>query len=113
MEVQGRVIQVLPTQSGTSSSGNAWEKSGFVIETGGQYPKQIAFEVFNSREVADLAQVGREVIVSVNLESREYKDRWYTTARAWKVRYADGGSASQPQPQPGASDLDALFGPAK
>lgn len=93
MEVQGRVIQVLPTQSGTSSSGNAWEKSGFVIETGGNYPKKIAFEVFNKPEVAQLAQVGRDVIVSVELDSREYQGKWYTSARAWKVRYADGAAA--------------------
>ena len=28
---------------------------------------------------------GETVEVSVNLESREYNDRWYTDVKAWKV----------------------------
>ena len=104
MEVQGKVIEVLPTQTGTSSQGNAWEKAGFVIETSGNYPKKIAFEVFNKPEVAERAKVGADVTVSVELESREYQGKWYTSARAWKVV----ANSSAPQAAAAASVVDDL-----
>jgi hypothetical protein len=107
MEVQGKVIEVLPTQTGTSSQGNAWEKAGFVIETSGNYPKKIAFEVFNKPEVAERAKVGADVTVSVELESREYQGKWYTSARAWKV-VANSAAPVQTQPEPAASAADGL-----
>ena len=28
---------------------------------------------------------GEELVVSINLESREYNGRWYTDVKAWKI----------------------------
>lgn len=39
-------------------------------------------------------QVGEMVTVSFELESREYNNRWYTEARAWKI---SKDSSGQPQ----------------
>lgn len=46
MELQGKCIVALPIESGTSKSGNAWQKRNFVIETAGQYPKKVQSNTF-------------------------------------------------------------------
>lgn len=87
MEVQGKVIQVLPTLHGISkNSGKEWEVQPFVIETEGQYPRKIYFEIFGSERVAQNTPAeGSTVNVSFDLESIEFNGHWYTKPRAWRV----------------------------
>ncbi|MBR4153887.1 MAG: DUF3127 domain-containing protein, partial [Paludibacteraceae bacterium] len=46
MEIKGKVVLVLPQQSGTSQAGNQWKKQEFVIETQEQFPKKICMTLF-------------------------------------------------------------------
>ena len=82
MEIKGKITHVLETQTGEGQKGT-WVKQNYVlIETEGSYPKLIAFDAFNK----DFnLKVGDIVNVSINIESREYKDKWYTNISAWKV----------------------------
>jgi hypothetical protein len=44
MEIQGKIIAVLPKQSGTSKrTGNQWASQDYVIETHEQYPRNVPF----------------------------------------------------------------------
>ena len=46
MDLTGRIIAVLPPQSGTSArTGNPWMSQEYVIEVPGQYPKRCVFRV--------------------------------------------------------------------
>lgn len=82
LKVKGKVIKVMPEQTGTSARGE-WKKRDFVIETNeDQFPKKICFTLFN--KVLNVG-VGAEVEVSFNLESREYNDKWYTNLNAYNV----------------------------
>lgn len=85
MEIQGRIIQVLPLQSGTSKAGNAWKKQEYVLETHDQYPRKVKFDFFGERADQYPLQIGEEVTISFDLESREFNGRWYTDVRAWKA----------------------------
>lgn len=84
MELQGKCIAVLPVESGTSRSGNAWQKRNFVIETAGQYPKKVCLQLFGDK-VDECPNVGEEVKVSFDINSREYNGRWYTQLDAYVV----------------------------
>lgn len=84
MEIQGKTIVTLPIESGTSKSGNAWQKRNFVIETSGQYPKKVCLQLFGDK-VKDCPNVGDEVKVSFDPESREWNGKWFTQLNAWKV----------------------------
>jgi hypothetical protein len=91
MEAEGRVIQVMPTESGITKAGKGWSKTTFVIDTGGEYPKKIAIDVMGDK--VQLPNVGEDVTVSLNIESREYNGKWYTNVNAWKVETGAGQSA--------------------
>jgi hypothetical protein len=43
MQITGKLIKVLPLQSGISKTGSEWKKQDFVIETEGAYPKTVCF----------------------------------------------------------------------
>lgn len=89
MEIRGHIIQVLPLASGVSRQGNNWKKQEYVLETVEQYPRKVCFNLFGDRVDQYPLQVGDDVIVSFDLESREFNGRWYTDVRAWKVEKAD------------------------
>lgn len=104
MELQGKCIVALPVESGTSKSGNAWQKRNFVIETAGQYPKKMCMQLFGDK-VNECPNVGEEVKVSFDVESREWNGRWFTQLNVWKVERQGAQAAQQPvyqQAQPQA-----------
>lgn len=86
MELIGKIVQVLPLQSGISKAGNPWQKQEYILETlGTQYPRKVCFELFGDNVNKFPLQVGQEVTVSIDVESREFNGRWYTSVRAWNV----------------------------
>jgi len=88
MEIKGRIIQVLPLQQGTSKAGNPWKKQEYVLETQDNYPRKVKFDFFGDRADQYRLNVGDDVVVSFDLESREFNGRWYTDVRAWKSESA-------------------------
>lgn len=93
MEIQGTITHVNPTREGTGNKG-AYTVYNYVLETSGQYPKQIAFEVFNTDHGL---QVGDTITAQINLESREYNGKWYTAVKAYKVDKQGGQAPYVPQ----------------
>jgi hypothetical protein len=86
MEIQGVLKQILKTESGTSKSGKDWQKQTIIIETADAYPKQIAVEVSEKAlsRLQDYSE-GMTITCSINIESREYNGRWFTSVKCWKI----------------------------
>ena len=84
MELSGKIIQLLPEKSGESARG-PWRKQEYILETEGQYPKQVCFMVWSEKIDEFAIKEGENLVVSIDLESREYNGRWYTDVKAWKV----------------------------
>jgi hypothetical protein len=102
LEITGRVIQLLPEQSGTGKNGT-WVRRDFVIETTEQYPKKVCFSGWGDKAaIVNSLQTGQNVNVSFNPESREFNGKWYTDLRAWKI---DAGVQAQGSPE-NFSDLN-------
>ena len=119
MEIKGRIIHVMPLQSGIGQvSGKEWKKQEYVLETQEQYPRKVCFQVSGNRIEQYPVSVGDEVVVSFDLESREAKGRWYTDVRAWKIEKVQAsapahGEGSVPPPpvdfEPNAQTDDLPF----
>ncbi|MCD6346986.1 MAG: DUF3127 domain-containing protein [Bacteroidales bacterium] len=116
MEIKGKIVQVLEEKSGTSAKGG-WRKQEYVLETQDQYPKKICFMAWGDK-IDDFAiKENQELEVSIDIESREFNDRWYTDVKAWKVASIGGAketsqsaatpqnSAPMPDEEPGGLDL--------
>lgn len=85
MEIKGRIIHVLPLQEGVSRAGNPWKKQEYVLETNDQYPKKVCFDLFGDKADQFRAEIGDDVVLSFDIESREYNGRWFTSIRGWKL----------------------------
>lgn len=85
-QIQGTLKHILPIESGESKSGKTWKKQTIIVETEETYPKLIAIEL-NEKTISSLEnyQKGHTITCSVNIESREYNGRWFTSIKAWKI----------------------------
>ncbi len=85
MEVTGKIILALPEMTGVSKAGNPWKKREYVLETFESYPRKIHFDFFGEKADQFQLQVGQNIKLSFDIESREYNGRWFTSIRGWKV----------------------------
>lgn len=85
MELQGKIIVVLPERSGTSQRGNQWRSITYVLETQEQYPKKLAFDVTNDKIDQLNIQIGEILTVQFDINAREYNGRWFNSINAWNV----------------------------
>jgi hypothetical protein len=82
--VGSRFGQILPAES----ANGPWRKQEYILETEGQYPKKICFMVWSDKIDEFAIKEGENLVVSIDLESREYDGRWHTDVKAWKVTRA-------------------------
>ena len=99
MEVSGKIIAVLPVVTGTGAKGE-WKKQTAVLETADQYPKKVAFDMFNDK-IATFTN-GEEVTVHINIDAREWQGKWFNSVTAWKVEKGGTVSHEEPAPTPAA-----------
>ena len=105
MEIEGKIIMKLPLQSGEGKNGT-WRKQEYIIETSGQFPKKVCVAVWSDKIDQFQIALNDQVRLSVELESREFNNRWYTDVRVWKAEKlgsSSGGSTQQPDILPPSS----------
>ena len=103
MELQGKVIAVLPARSGVSARGE-WKSQSFVIETHDSFPRKMVFDVFGEERLTRFnIQLGQEVNVSFDIDAHEYNGRWFNNIRAWNVQRVDPNAAQAGAPAPAAA----------
>lgn len=105
MDIVGKIVQVLPKQSGQGQKGT-WEKQEYILETEGQYPKKICFNLWGDKIGQFAIQEGEQVQMSFDLESREFNGRWYTDVRAWNIKKMAAGQTAGNNQAPPMEDLN-------
>lgn len=94
MEIKGKVIQHTAIKSGTSAAGKEWKSQNFIVEeVEGQYPKKICCQLFGDK-ILIIPDIGLEVNVHVNIESKEHNGNWFTSLNAWKIDVFSQGNNS-------------------
>lgn len=117
MDITGKIIAVLEARSGVAkASGNPWKIQEYVLETiGEQYPKKMMFSIFGEDKIQQAAiNIGDEVVVSFDINAREFNGRWYNDIRAWRVSHdVNNGAApaAQPYAPAGAAPAAAATAP--
>lgn len=88
MELNGKIIVVMPVLKGVSSrTGNPWMSQEYVIETlNGQYPRKCVFRLFGEDRIKQFnIQQGEELTVHFDIDAHEYNGRWFNEIRAYNV----------------------------
>ena len=121
MDLTGKIIAVLPANSGVSArTGNPWMSQEYVIEVPGQYPRKCLFRIFGEDRIKQFnIQPGEDLTVQFDIDAHEYNGRWFNEIRAYNiVRGAVApvaGAAPFPPQQPAAAPQaeTAPFPPAQ
>lgn len=98
MEIEGKLIEILPVQSGVSQNGD-WSKQDFVIETLSEYPKKVCITDFGCKLDIESYMMQENIKAFIDIQSREYNGKWYTNVTAWKVEGQKVGEA-KPKSEP-------------
>lgn len=88
MEIEGRVLKILPTAEVTLGDGTKRMKGGFVIMREGEYAKPVAFELFGDDRLALLGGLSAGMPVRVNFAAVSFEGKngsYYTTLRCTNV----------------------------
>lgn len=93
LQITGTVKQILEEQSGKGKNG-PWRKQDFILETAGKYPKQVCITQWGEQIDQNNVTEGEVLTAFIDIQSREYKGRWYTDVKAWKVER--GNSSAGP-----------------
>ena len=77
----------MPTQTGTSQSGKAWQKREFIIEeTVGNYPNSLVITAFGDRvEKLNTLRVGDYVTARFDTQVREYNGRAFNNITLYDI----------------------------
>lgn len=105
LEIKGTISSILPMEQGQGKNG-PWRKQDFILQTGGDYPKQICCTIWGDNIDAFQPRTMESVTVSIDLQSREYNGRWYTDVKAWKITRGEGESG-----EPGPAFVDQTDDP--
>jgi hypothetical protein len=103
--IEGQITAILPETRGVGQRGE-WVSQDFVLKTDDNYPKNICFTIWGADKIKEAnIRIGDVVSIGVNLESREFKGRWYTSIKAWSVKKKSEGQVAKqappaPTPQP-------------
>ena len=77
MDLKGRVVQILPEQTGMGKKGQ-WKKQEFIVETQGQFPKKVCLSAWGDKIAQFNLRTGDEVKANAHwVETTEHMD--------WKV----------------------------
>lgn len=89
----------MPTQTGTSQSGKAWQKREFIIEeTVGNYPNSLVITAFGDRvEKLNTLRVGDCVTARFDTQVREYNGRAFNNITLYDITQPQ--AQAQPHPQ--------------
>lgn len=87
MVIEGKITRILPLVEGVGKqTGTPWKSQSYVLETLDPYPKQVCFEVFGERIGRFDIQQNEVLTIDVDIESREWNGRWYTSIKAYDCR---------------------------
>lgn len=115
MELTGKIIAVLPANSGVSQrTGNAWMSQEYVIEVPGQFPRKCVFRLFGEDRIKQFnIQNGEELTIQFDIDAHEYNGRWFNNVRAWNVVKVDPNAVGMMGGvQPGAAPFPPMGAPA-
>ena len=119
MDLTGRIIAVLPAQSGVSArTGNNWMSQDYVIEVPGQFPRKCLFRIFGEDRIKQFnIQQGEDLTVQFDIDAHEFNGRWFNDIRAYNVVRGQAqqpvAAAPQAAPFPPAGGATAPFPPAQ
>ena len=111
LELTGRLMRVLEVRTGMGRVGE-WKNQDFILEQPGQYPRQVCISLWGDKiEALKNFNIGDTIKAYIDVESREFNEKWYTSVKAWQLEKVETGAFapsanSLPDASPPVSSAD-------
>ena len=102
-----KLVQLLPIQSGMGKNGE-WKKQDIIVETIEQFSKKICISIWGDKISGTQLKIGNDLMIEVDIESREYNGKWYSDFKARKIEV--NNTVHYKNNDSGAPDLGESFG---
>lgn len=97
LRITGKITQILEELSGEGRNG-PWRKQEFILQTEGDYPKDVCIVQWGDNIDQFAVKEGERLTAHIDIQSREFKGKWYTDVKAWRIE-REGDAAARPQAQ--------------
>ena len=105
MDVNGKLVEVLPLKSGISkNTQKQWQSQSIIIDNGDDFNNLICVEAFGDKvkQLIDL-KIGDQMNVLINLYSQKFGDNWYNKINGYMF------SVSERNPQDILGNKDTMM----
>lgn len=89
MELTGNLLKIVSSKTGTSEkTGKEWHQCDFLVSyQAGQNQKQALFSLYGTEKCENLRAIaeGKLIKVTFDIETNEWKDKFYVKLSAWGV----------------------------
>lgn len=89
MEIEGKLIKILPIETGVTSSGNLWEKQSIIVDNNHFFESPICFSIFSTNIDFSILKIGTKVLVDFEIESKESNGKWYNNINVFTLKIFD------------------------
>ncbi len=83
--LEGTLHEVMPKQELPKIT-----KQTIIIKLDGKYPKDVAIDILGDKIDTFEFKEGDKIKCFVNIQSREYNEKWYTNITLWKAEKSEG-----------------------
>ena len=94
MELIGKITNILPVQTGVGRNGNEWKKQEIIIQPEAALSKIICITLWGDT-IDDNIKQGDKISAVVDIVSREFNGKWYTTVKAWKINLLSASNGNE------------------
>lgn len=110
MEATGKIEKILPVVSGTTKTGDTWQKQTFLLRTEDEYDNLYPIEAFGkAMEHMGKIKVGDIVTAHFNIKCNEHQGRYYVALGLWKVETTVKAESNTPAQPKVVSKQEAVF----
>jgi single-stranded DNA-binding protein len=106
LEVEGKLHKKYETEQKTDS----FQAREFVIETEGNYPQFVKFQLVQDRcTLLDPFEEGQMIKVHFDLRGREWNGKYFTNLNAWRLEQGGANTAPTAPPEAASGFPDSEF----
>jgi hypothetical protein len=95
-KIKGKILKKLEVKEGVSKAGRSWRRQQFVIEQDTDFKDELCCTLFNdSISMLERFKEGQWVVLTLNLKSREWNNKYYNDINVTYIQDFTNESAEE------------------
>jgi hypothetical protein len=88
MNIEGKLLKILPVETGVGKSGE-WKRQCIIVEQKWNYNKPVCLVIWGNKININEFSINSTIVADINIESREHNGRWYSEIKVWRIKSSE------------------------